>query len=57
MHSCACFLCYQSSDPEDKGDWKDKGVGQLNIKCKEGISKGTKESKPVIVIRNDVGSL
>ncbi|KAL1559791.1 hypothetical protein AAHA92_10095 [Salvia divinorum] len=46
-----------SSDPEDKDAWKDKGMGQLNIKCKEGISKGTKESKPVIVIHNDVGKL
>ncbi|KAG6431793.1 hypothetical protein SASPL_109876 [Salvia splendens] len=53
VHEVKCKLYVKSSDPEDKGDWKDKGVGQLNIKCKEGISKGTKESKPVIVIRND----
>ncbi|XP_047951012.1 uncharacterized protein LOC125196515 isoform X4 [Salvia hispanica] len=57
VHEVKCKLYVKSSDPEDKGDWKDKGVGQLNIKCKEGISKGTKESKPVIVIRNDVGKL
>lgn len=44
----------QSTDPADKDAWKDKGTGQLSIKCKEGISKGTKESKPTIVIRNDV---
>lgn len=56
MLSCA-RLPYQSSDPEDKDAWKDKGMGQLNIKCKEGVSKGTKESKPTILIRNDVGSL
>lgn len=49
------MLCYiQSTDPADKDAWKDKGTGQLSIKCKEGISKGTKESKPTIVIRNDV---
>lgn len=49
------FLHVQSSDPEDKGAWKDKGRGNLSIKCKKGISKGTKESKPTIVVRNDVG--
>ncbi|KAL0329715.1 UNVERIFIED_CONTAM: hypothetical protein Sradi_4958200 [Sesamum radiatum] len=32
-------------------------MGQLSIKCKEGVSKGTKESKPTIVIRNDVGKV
>lgn len=54
--SCAWIPGYQSSDPADKDAWKDKGMGQLSIKCKEGVSKGTKESKPTIVIRNDVGS-
>jgi hypothetical protein len=29
-------------------------MGQLYIKCKEGVDKGTKESKPTIVVRNDV---
>lgn len=54
MPSCAWFPYYQSSDPEDKDAWKDRGMGQINIKCKEGVSKGTKESKPTIIIRNDV---
>jgi hypothetical protein len=44
----------QPSDPADKDAWKDKGMGQLYIKCKEGVDKGTKESKPTIVVRNDV---
>ncbi|XP_057763742.1 uncharacterized protein LOC130985011 isoform X2 [Salvia miltiorrhiza] len=57
VHEVKCKLYVKSNDPEDKDAWKDKGMGQLNIKCKEGISKGTKESKPVIVIRNDVGKL
>lgn len=48
------FWHVQSSDPADKDAWKDKGTGQLSIKCKEGISKGTKESKPTILVRNDV---
>lgn len=48
------FLCVQSTDPADKDAWKDKGTGQLSIKCKEGIDKGTKESRPTIVVRNDV---
>ncbi|KAK6137570.1 hypothetical protein DH2020_028690 [Rehmannia glutinosa] len=55
VHEVKCKLYVKSSDPADKGAWKDKGMGQLNIKCKEGINKGTKESKPTIVIRNDVG--
>jgi len=60
----SCFVhfnnfvyCYvQSSDPADKDAWKDKGMGQLSIKCKEGVSKATKESKPTIVVRNEVCS-
>ncbi|KAG2330498.1 hypothetical protein Bca52824_001678 [Brassica carinata] len=46
-----------SNDPTDKGAWKDKGTGNLYIKCKEGVDKGTKESKPTILVRNDVGKL
>lgn len=51
-----CFFIHivQSSDPADKDAWKDKGMGQLSIKCKEGVNKGTKESKPTIIVRNDV---
>ena len=51
------FLYVQSSDPTDKDAWKDKGSGQLSIKCKEGVDKGTRESKPIIVVRNEVGPL
>ncbi|KAL6556346.1 hypothetical protein OROGR_005634 [Orobanche gracilis] len=57
VHEVKCKLYVKSSDPEDKDAWKDKGTGQLSIKCKEGVSKGTKESKPNIVIRNDVGKV
>lgn len=57
VHEVKCKLYVKSTDPTDKDAWKDKGTGQLSIKCKEGISKGTKESKPTIVIRNDVGRL
>ena len=53
VSSFPCFIC-QSTDPADKDTWKDKGTGQLTIKCKEGIDKGTKESKPTVVVRNDV---
>ena len=51
-----CFFIYivQSSDPADKDAWKDKGMGKLSIRCKEGVDKGTKESKPTVVVRNDV---
>ncbi|THG07713.1 hypothetical protein TEA_009662 [Camellia sinensis var. sinensis] len=47
----------QSSDPADKDAWKDRGTGQLSIKCKESVSKGTRESKPTILVRNDVGKV
>ncbi|KAJ6695533.1 NUCLEAR PORE COMPLEX PROTEIN NUP50 [Salix koriyanagi] len=57
VHEVKCKLYVKSSDPAVKDTWKDKGTGQLSIKCKEGISKGTKESKPTIVIRNDVGKV
>ncbi|KAK8341999.1 hypothetical protein V6Z12_A08G202500 [Gossypium hirsutum] len=40
-----------------KDSLKDKGTGQLSIKCKEGIGKGSKDSKPIIVVRNDVGKV
>ncbi|GAB2274022.1 hypothetical protein Dimus_008791 [Dionaea muscipula] len=56
-HEVKCKLYVKSSDPADTDPWKDKGTGQLSIKCKEGESKGTKDSKPVIVVRNDVGRI
>ncbi|KAH1106279.1 hypothetical protein J1N35_010047 [Gossypium stocksii] len=52
-----CFLLCQSTDLADKDSSKDKGTGQLSIKCKEGIGKGSKDSKPTIVVRNDVGKV
>lgn len=55
VHEVKCKLYVKSSDPADKDTWKDRGTGQLSIKCKEGISKGTTESKPTILVRNDVG--
>lgn len=57
VHEVKCKLYVKSSDPADKDAWKDKGTGQLCIKCKEGVSKGTKESKPTVVVRNDVGKV
>ncbi|KAL3609972.1 hypothetical protein D5086_000992 [Populus alba] len=57
VHEVKCKLYVKSSDPEDKDTWKDKGPGQLSIKCREGIGKSTKESKPTIVVRNDVGKV
>ncbi|XP_050227277.1 uncharacterized protein LOC126676944 [Mercurialis annua] len=55
VHEMKCKLYVKSSDTSDKDTWKDKGMGQLSIKCKEGVDKGTKESKPTIIVRNDVG--
>eukprot|EP00258_Populus_trichocarpa_P033455 XP_024449474.1 uncharacterized protein LOC7478077 isoform X3 [Populus trichocarpa] len=57
VHEVKCKLYVKSSDPADKDTWKDKGPGQLSIKCREGIGKSTKESKPTIVVRNDVGKV
>ncbi|OIW10796.1 hypothetical protein TanjilG_27742 [Lupinus angustifolius] len=53
VHEVKCKLYIKSSDPEDKDAWKDKGMGQLSIKCKEGIPKATEESKPTIIVRNE----
>ncbi|KAJ4846698.1 hypothetical protein Tsubulata_031970 [Turnera subulata] len=57
VHEVKCKLYLMSTDPAEKDPWKDKGTGQLSIKCKEGISKGTKESQPTIIVRNDVGKV
>ncbi|CAN1186266.1 hypothetical protein LINPERHAP2_LOCUS38035 [Linum perenne] len=57
VHEVKCKLYVKSVDPADKGTWKDKGPGQLSIKCSEGVSKGTKESNPTIIVRNDVGKV
>ncbi|CAI0476495.1 unnamed protein product [Linum tenue] len=54
VHQVKCKLYVKSIDPADKDTWKDKGPGQLSIKCAEGVSKGTKESSPTLIIRNDV---
>ncbi|MED6131298.1 hypothetical protein PIB30_117252 [Stylosanthes scabra] len=57
VHEVKCKLFVKSSDPDGKDAWKDKGMGQLYIKCKEGVSKATKESKPTIIVRNEVGKI
>lgn len=57
VHEVKCKLYVKSTDPADKDSWKDRGTGQLSIKCKEGVTKGTKDSKPTILVRNDVGRL
>ncbi|MBA0763870.1 hypothetical protein Gotri_013268, partial [Gossypium trilobum] len=54
FHEVKCKLYVKSTDPADKDSWKDKGTGQLSIKRKEGIGKGSKDSKPTIVVRNDL---
>ncbi|KAI7755192.1 hypothetical protein M8C21_005705 [Ambrosia artemisiifolia] len=53
VHEVKCKLYVKSTDPKDKDAWKDRGTGQLSIKCKEGVTKGTKDSKPTILVRND----
>ncbi|MCI15509.1 RanBP1 domain-containing protein, partial [Trifolium medium] len=57
VHEVKCKLYVKSTDPTDKDVWKDKGMGHLSIKCKEGVAKATKESKPTIIVRNEASSL
>ncbi|XP_010255554.1 PREDICTED: uncharacterized protein LOC104596191 [Nelumbo nucifera] len=57
VHEVKCKLYVKSTDPADKDAWKDRGMGQLSIKCKEGAEKATTDSKPTIVVRNDVGKV
>ncbi|XP_071707760.1 uncharacterized protein [Rutidosis leptorrhynchoides] len=57
VHEVKCKLYVKSTDPTDKDAWKDRGTGQLSIKCKEGVAKGNKDSKPTILVRNDVGRI
>ncbi|KAK2426019.1 pleckstrin proteiny-like domain-containing protein [Trifolium repens] len=57
VHEVKCKLYVKSTDPTDKDVWKDKGMGHLSIKCKEGVAKATKESKPTIIVRNEVGKI
>ncbi|URD80149.1 RanBP1 domain containing protein [Musa troglodytarum] len=56
VHEAKCKVYVKPDDPADKA-WKDMGVGHLSIKCKEGAEKATKDSRPTIVIRNDVGKI
>ena len=56
VHEVKCKLYVKSDNIEEKY-WKDMGVGQLYIKCKENVKRGTKEAKATIVIRNDVGKV
>ncbi|XBI96568.1 hypothetical protein VPH35_032833 [Triticum aestivum] len=55
VHEAKCKV-YVKHDDATKG-WKDIGVGQLSIRCKEGAEKASKESTPTVVIRNDVGKI
>ncbi|XP_078176923.1 pleckstrin homology (PH) domain superfamily protein isoform X4 [Carex rostrata] len=56
VHEAKCKVYIKPDNITEKG-WKDMGVGHLSIKTKEGANKATKESKPTIVIRNDVGKI
>ncbi|KQJ84124.1 hypothetical protein BRADI_5g18857v3 [Brachypodium distachyon] len=55
VHEAKCKV-YVKHDDASKG-WKDIGVGQLSIRCKEGAERASKESSPTVVIRNDVGKI
>ncbi|KAM0839046.1 hypothetical protein ACQ4PT_060575 [Festuca glaucescens] len=55
VHEAKCKV-YVKHEDATKG-WKDIGLGQLSIRCKEGAEKATKESTPTVVIRNEVGKI
>lgn len=55
--SNSILLPYMQPENPADGAWKDMGMGQLSVKCREGASKATKESKPTVVVRNDVSLL
>ncbi|KAJ0960997.1 hypothetical protein J5N97_001032 [Dioscorea zingiberensis] len=56
VHEGKCKVYVKPDNPGEKG-WKDMGIGQLSIRCKEGAEKASKESKPIIVVRNEVGKV
>lgn len=56
VHEVKCKLYVKSDNSGDK-PWKDMGMGQLCIKCKEDVKRGTKEAKAKVVVRNDVGKV
>lgn len=56
VHEAKCKVFIKPDKPNETG-WKDMGMGNLSIKTKEGANKATKESKPTIVVRNDVGKI
>ncbi|KAH7653651.1 nuclear pore complex protein Nup50 protein [Dioscorea alata] len=56
VHEAKCKVYVKPDNPAEKG-WKDMGMGQLSIRCKEGAEKASKESKPIIVVRNEVGKI
>ncbi|XP_020589794.1 uncharacterized protein LOC110031092 isoform X2 [Phalaenopsis equestris] len=55
VHEVKCKVYIKDSTAENQ--WKDMGTGHLSIKCKEGSPKATKDSKPTIIVRNDVGRI
>ncbi|XP_020693655.1 uncharacterized protein LOC110107677 isoform X1 [Dendrobium catenatum] len=55
VHEVKCKVYIKDSPAENR--WKDMGTGHLSIKCKEGVPKATKESKPTIIVRNDAGRI
>lgn len=56
VHEVKCRVYMKAENPTDK-IWKEIGRGPLSIKCKEGADKASKESRPTIVVRNDVGKI
>ncbi|PKA47750.1 hypothetical protein AXF42_Ash014527 [Apostasia shenzhenica] len=56
VHEANCKVYIKPDNPAGSG-WTDMGTGHLSIKIKEGTKKATKESKPSVIVRNDVGKI
>ena len=46
---------FQGEPNSDKA-WKELGMGNLTLKSREGVEKGTKDAKATVVVRNEVSS-
>lgn len=56
IHEIKCKLYIKGDANVDKA-WKEMGMGNLTLKSREGVGKGTKEAKATVVVRNEVGRI
>lgn len=54
LHEIKCKL-YIKGDSTTDNAWKEMGMGNLTLRSREGVEKGTKEAKATLLVRNEVG--